>query len=88
MSLSLYDLSCDGPVREVHSSSFWRRCPSSRDERLRSCTRSSRSQGETRRFAPEFSRFLQEEQLDGAIKLAEKAEKSHVARVVGERSPR
>src|SRR5437879_4651061 len=30
-----------------------------------------RSQGETRRFAPEFSRFLQEAQLDGAITLAE-----------------
>src|SRR6266851_2861244 len=43
-----------------------------------------RSQGETRKFAPEFSRFLQEEQLDGAIKLAEKQKKSHVARVVGE----
>src|SRR5438093_1822963 len=43
-----------------------------------------RSQGETRRFAPEFSRFLQEEQLDGAIKLAEKQKKSHVAGVVGE----
>src|SRR5436305_2479239 len=43
-----------------------------------------RSQGETRRFAPEFSRFLQEEQLDGAIKLAEKQKKSHLARVVGE----
>ena len=43
-----------------------------------------RSQGETRRFAPEFSRFLKEEQLDGAIKLAEKQKKSHVARVVGE----
>src|SRR6184192_918567 len=43
-----------------------------------------RSQGETRRFAPEFSRFLQEEQLDGAIKLAEKQKRSHVARVVGE----
>jgi len=43
-----------------------------------------RSQGETRRFAPEFSRFLQEEQLDGAIALAEKNKKSHVARVLGE----
>src|SRR6266508_298396 len=43
-----------------------------------------RSQGETRRFAPEFSRFLQEEQLDGAIRLAEKQKRSHVARVVGE----
>jgi len=43
-----------------------------------------RSERETRRFAPEFSRFLQEEQLDGAIKLAEKQKRSHVARVVGE----
>lgn len=43
-----------------------------------------RSQKETRRFAPEFSRYLKEEQLDGAIKLAEKQKRSHVARVVGE----
>src|SRR6266704_3265766 len=38
-----------------------------------------RSQQETKKFAPEFSRFLQEEQLDGAIKLAEKQKRSHVA---------
>ena len=31
-----------------------------------------KSQKETRKFAPEFSRYLQEEQLDGAIALAEK----------------
>src|SRR5712671_968475 len=43
-----------------------------------------KSQKETRKFAPEFSRFLQEEQLDGAIALAEKSKKSHVARVLGE----
>src|SRR5438552_18300189 len=43
-----------------------------------------KSQQETRKFAPEFSRFLQEEQLDGAIALAEKNKKSHVARVLGE----
>ena len=43
-----------------------------------------RSERQTRKFAPEFSRFLQEEQLDGAIKLAEKQGRSHVARVVGE----
>src|SRR5207249_7286234 len=42
-----------------------------------------RSQKETMRFAPEFSRFLQEEQLDGAIKLAEQQKSSHEARVVG-----
>src|SRR5207302_43545 len=45
---------------------------------------SIRSERQTRTFAPEFSRFLQEEQLDGAIKLAEKQNRSHVARVVGE----
>src|SRR5260370_10511537 len=43
-----------------------------------------RSQGETRRFAPQFSPFLQEEQLDGAIKLAAKQKKSHVPPVAGE----
>ena len=43
-----------------------------------------KSQKETQRFAPEFSRFLKEEQLDGAIKLAEKQKVSHVARVLGE----
>jgi len=39
---------------------------------------------ETKKFAPEFSRFLQEEQMDAAIKLAEKQKLSHVARVLGE----
>jgi len=43
-----------------------------------------KSKKETRKFAPEFSRYLQEEQLDGAIALAEKNKKSHVARVLGE----
>jgi biopolymer transport protein ExbB len=45
-----------------------------------------KSQQATRKFAPEFSRFLQEEQLDAAIKLAEKKENqtSHVARVLGD----
>lgn len=37
---------------------------------------------ETREFAPEFSRFLQEEQMDGAISLAQKYKVSHVARVL------
>src|SRR5712692_10407443 len=41
-----------------------------------------KSQQETKRFAPEFSRFLKEEQLDGAIRLAEKQKVSHVARVL------
>jgi biopolymer transport protein ExbB/biopolymer transport protein TolQ len=39
---------------------------------------------ETARFAPEFARFLQEDQLDAAIALAEKQKVSHVARVLGE----
>src|ERR687892_691704 len=43
-----------------------------------------RSQSETRKFAPQFSRAIQEENLDQAISLAEKNKKSHVARVVGE----
>lgn len=38
----------------------------------------------TVKFAPEFARFLQEEQLDAAIELAEQEKHSHVARVLGE----
>jgi len=43
-----------------------------------------RSQRETVKFIPEFSRFLQEEHLDNAIALAERTKRSHVARVLGE----
>src|SRR6476646_895202 len=43
-----------------------------------------KSQQETRKFTPEFSRYLQEENLDQAITLAEKNKKSHLARVVCE----
>lgn len=43
-----------------------------------------KSKKETRAFAPEFARFLQEEQLDAAIELAETKKVSHVARVLGE----
>ena len=43
-----------------------------------------RSQTATRKFAPEFSRAIQEENLERAITLAEQNKKSHVARVVGE----
>src|SRR5438552_17875032 len=43
-----------------------------------------RSERETRKFAPQFSRAIQEENLDQAISLAEKNKKSHVARVRGE----
>jgi len=42
-----------------------------------------RSQRETVKFIPEFSRFLQEEHLEAAIALAEKKKHSHVARVLG-----
>jgi len=42
-----------------------------------------RAQAETRKFAPEFSRFLEEDNLNEAIKLSEGYKKSHVARVLG-----
>jgi biopolymer transport protein ExbB len=41
------------------------------------------AQVETRKFAPEFSQFLEEDNLSEAIKLAEGYKKSHVARVLG-----
>src|SRR4029077_10596619 len=43
-----------------------------------------RSEAETRKFAPQFSRAIQEENLDQAITLAEKNKKSHVSRLLGE----
>jgi biopolymer transport protein ExbB/TolQ len=43
-----------------------------------------KSMRETRKFTPEFARFLQEEQLEQAITVAEKQKVSHVARVLGE----
>ncbi len=45
--------------------------------------RLKRAQGETRKFAPEFSQFLEEDNLNEAIKLAEGYKRSHVARVLG-----
>ena len=42
-----------------------------------------KAQKETRKFAPEFSQFLEEDNLTEAIKLAESYKKSHVARVLG-----
>ncbi len=42
-----------------------------------------KAQSETRKFAPEFSQFLEEDNLNEAIKLAENYKKSHVARVLG-----
>jgi biopolymer transport protein ExbB len=42
-----------------------------------------KSQSATRKFAPQFSRAIQEENLDQAITLAEKNKDSHVARVLG-----
>src|SRR3954454_4906399 len=41
------------------------------------------AQAETRKFAPEFSQFLDEDNLTEAIKLAESYKKSHVALVLG-----
>src|SRR6059058_4619934 len=85
MSLSLYDLFVTmGPfakfivvVLAVMSVISWANA-------VQKLVQIIRSERQTRKFAPEFSRFLQEEQLDGAIKLAEKQKRSHVARVVGE----
>jgi biopolymer transport protein ExbB len=45
--------------------------------------RLKKAQAETRKFAPEFSQFLEEDNLNEAIKLAEGYKKSHVARVLG-----
>ena len=42
-----------------------------------------KAQAETKRFAPEFSQFLEEDNLTEAIRLAEGYKKSHVARVLG-----
>src|ERR1700749_2459840 len=41
------------------------------------------AQNETRRFAPEFSQFLEEDNLGEAVNLADRYKKSHVARVLG-----
>jgi biopolymer transport protein ExbB/biopolymer transport protein TolQ len=41
------------------------------------------AQGQTRKFAPEFSQFLEEDNLTEAIRLAESYKKSHVAIVLG-----
>jgi biopolymer transport protein ExbB/TolQ len=43
-----------------------------------------KSQAATRKFAPEFSRAIQEGSLENAIRLAEKNKISHVSRVLGE----
>src|SRR5712692_2019114 len=85
MSLSLYDLWLSmGPfaksivvIMAVMSVLSWTAA-------FRKWSQLYKSQRETKKFAPEFSRFLKEEQLDGAIKLAEKQKISHVARVLGE----
>src|SRR6201747_2718805 len=42
-----------------------------------------KAQKETLKFAPEFSQFLEEDNLTEAIKLAESYKKSHVALVLG-----
>src|SRR5688572_31557252 len=46
------------------------------------------AQRETRKFAPEFSQFLEEDNLGEAVTLADKYKKSHVARVLGGESDR
>jgi biopolymer transport protein ExbB/biopolymer transport protein TolQ len=46
--------------------------------------RFGRSRKATKKFAPEFARFLHEEQLDEAIAIAEASPKSSVATVLGQ----
>ena len=41
------------------------------------------AQAQTKKFAPEFSQFLEEDNLGEAINLADRYKKSHVARVLG-----
>src|SRR5437870_8306391 len=85
MSLSLYDLFVSmGPFAKFIVVVLFLMSLISWTSSFQKLWQLYRSQKETMKFAPEFSRFLQEEQLDGAIKLAEKQKRSHVARVVGE----
>src|SRR3569832_2677641 len=42
-----------------------------------------KAQNESKKFAPEFSQFLEEDNLTEAIRLAESYKKSHVALVLG-----
>jgi biopolymer transport protein ExbB len=42
-----------------------------------------KAQAETRKFAPEFSQFLEEDNIAEAINLSERYRRSHVARVLG-----
>ena len=42
-----------------------------------------KAQTETRKFAPEFSQFLEEDNLNEAINLSDRYKKSHLARVLG-----
>jgi biopolymer transport protein ExbB len=42
-----------------------------------------KAQAETRKFAPEFSQFLEEDNLNEAINLSDRYKKSHLARVLG-----
>jgi len=42
-----------------------------------------KAQTETRKFAPEFSQFLEEDNLNEAINLSDRYKRSHLARVLG-----
>src|SRR5436305_2445599 len=85
MSLSLYDLFVSmGPFAKFIVVVLFLMSLISWTSSFQKLWQLWRSQKETQKFAPEFSRFLQEEQLDGAIKLAEKQKRGHLARVVGE----
>ncbi len=47
-----------------------------------------KSESATRKFAPQFSRAIQEENLDQAIALAEKNRAGHLSRVARRRAGR
>ena len=73
-----------GPLRQGYRVSSWRSCPSGRSPSWsRSGGTSARRRRRRIKFAPEFSQFLEEDNLTEAIKLAESYKKSHVARVLG-----
>src|SRR5204862_6529370 len=85
MSLSLYDLFVTmGPfakfivvVLAIMSVISWAHA-------VQKLVQSVRSERQTPKSAPGLWRFLQQEQLDGALKLAEKQNRSRAARAVGE----
>ena len=53
------------------------------DDRVQKWSRSARRSRRPRKFAPEFSQFLQEDNLDRRDQAGREVQESHVARVLG-----